>query len=1160
MSVRFVIGRSGTGKTRFINEEIRTNLYGNPNGTPIIYLVPDQMTFLSEYSLIKTPGLGGMIRAQVFSFSRLAWRILQETGGFNRMHITNEGLNMLIRKIIEDKKDELKLFGRAADKTGFIHHVEMMLTEFKRYCIHPEDIVVKREEMETNGSKVLADKLHDLQLIYHDFEKKLVNKYIDSDDYLNLLAESIQSSHYLQDAEIYIDGFHSFTPQEYMVIGQLMKACKRVTIALTLDRPFRNELPNDLHLFRMTGETYSTLVEMSTVNGVEVEENIVLKQLVRYKDESLAYLEANFETLPVQPYEYEPQAGLFQAVNRRAEIEAIAREIRELVRKNKYRYQDIAVLVRNGHEYQELLETCFFDHHIPYFIDQKRSMLNHPLIELIRSVLEIITGSWRYEAVFRAVKTDLLFPLNQHSGRLREKMDMLENYVLAYGIQGSKWTSKDRWSYRRFRGLEMEHTIQTDKEKEMEQEINDLRLLITNPIVKLSKRMNKGVNGRELCEALYLFLEELQIPAKLEMLRNQAEEKGNLLSAGEHDQAWNAVMELLDQFVEIFDDENITIKKFATILDAGIEAMEFSIVPPAIDQVIVANLEQSRLSDIKVAFIIGLNDGVMPAKINEEGVLADSDREELINNGMKIASSSKTRLLDEEFIAYKAFTTPSQKLYLSYPIANEEGKALLPSPYIKRMKEMFPKLNEKVIVNDPSELMDEEQIDYISHPNSAIAFLTSQLQLKIRKYPVADMWWDVYNFYFEDLFQKQRAKHVLSSLFYQNHAKKLSEETSKELYGETILASVSRMELFHSCPFAHFTTHGLRLREREIFKLEAPGIGDLFHGALKWISDNLQKNGFTWSNLTEKQCLHLAKEAVAYLSPRLQHQILLSSNRHHYIKRKLEQVIGRASLILSEHAKISGFAPIGMELGFGPRAALPPLSFTLKNGTKMELQGRIDRVDKAQDQNGVYLRIIDYKSSPRELDLTEVYYGLALQMLTYLDIVVTHSKNLIGTEGLPAGVLYFHMHNPIINSNRILTMDEIDEEIFKRFKMKGLLVEDPDVIKLMDQTLETGSSKIVAAEIKKDGSLSARSQVASAKDFSLMSHYVRNRYKKSGNEITSGNVDIAPYKLKKKTPCEYCSFKSVCQFDQSLEDNDYRVLTPSKPEEILARMREEVNQ
>ncbi|GIN84051.1 ATP-dependent helicase/deoxyribonuclease subunit B [Heyndrickxia sporothermodurans] len=1161
MSVRFIIGRSGTGKTRIINDEIRKKLIDEPNGSPIIYLVPDQMTFQSEYNLVKTPCLGGMIRAQVFSFSRLAWRILQSTGGISRMHITSEGLNMLIRKIIEDKKDELKLFGRAADKTGFIQHVEMMLTEFKRYCVEPLDLAQKQAELENEqATKALADKLHDLELIYRNFEEKLANKYLDSEDYLKLLADSIQHSSYIQEAEIYIDGFYRFTPQEYLVIDQLMKSCKRVSIALTLDEPITHGSLNESQLFKMTAETYLTLYEMAKLSGSIIEENQMLKTPFRYSHDSLAYLESHFEQLPVRAYNNAPNVRIFQAVNRRAEIEAVAREIRELVRKKEYRYHDIAILVRNGHEYQEILETCFYDYDIPYFIDQKRSMLNHPLIELLRSTLETIGNYWRYESIFRAVKTDLLFPLNQDFNRLREKMDQLENYVLAYGIQGKKWTSKEKWIYRRFRGLELESFPQTDKEKELEQELNELKELITTPILRLSRRISKGGLGKDLCEAVFAFLEDLDIPAKLEKLKLTAEEQGDLLSAREYDQAWNAVIELLDQFVEVLGDEELSLKKFAMILDAGIEEMKFSIVPPAIDQVLVANLELSRLSDVKAAFVIGLNDGVLPAKISEDGVLADSDREILLGHGMQLAPSSKSKLLDEEFIAYKALTTSSQVLYITYPIANEEGKALLPSLYVKRMKDIFPMLEEKVVVNDPSELMDEEQLEYVSHPNSTISYLTTQLQLKLRKYPMATIWWDIYHYYLENPLQKNKAMHVLSSLFYENRTKKLSEHTSKELYGETILASVSRMELFHSCPFAHFATHGLKLHEREVFKLDAPNIGDLFHGALKWIADELQKSGVSWSNLTKEQCAYLAKEAVAYLAPRLQHQILLSSNRHHYIKRKLEQVIGRASHILSEHAKVSGFAPVGLELGFGPKAALPPLTFSLKNGTKMALQGRIDRVDKAQDENEVYLRIIDYKSSAKELDFTEVYYGLALQMLTYLDIVVTHSKSLIGTPGMPAGVLYFHLHNPIIKSNKLLTLEEIDEEIFKSFKMKGLLLDDEGAIKLMDQSLESGKSKIVSAEIKKDGTLSSRSQVASEKDFTLMNRYVRKLYEKSGNEITSGMVDIAPYKLKKRTPCDYCSFKSVCQFDQSLEDNNYRNLTIQKQEDVLNRMREEVSE
>ncbi|MBH9966434.1 helicase-exonuclease AddAB subunit AddB [[Bacillus] enclensis] len=1157
MAVRFILGRAGTGKSHGMLSEIKEKLRGQPNGKPIIYLVPDQMSFISEYELVNTPGLNGMIRAQVFSFTRLAWKILQETGGMSRYHLSSVGLNMLIRKIIEEKKDDLRIFSKASEKTGFIDHVETMLTEFKRYCVKPQELeAFNREE---GQSKVLKDKLHDLELIYENFEEKLMGKYIDSEDYFQLLADNVRNSELLKDAEIYIDGFHSFTPQEYLIIEQLITHSREVTIALTADSSQQFGPMNELSLFRMTNETYDTLQEICKRTRQPVEEQEYIKP-IRFRSGSMLHIERHFEERPAVVYtggDARDSIQFLEAANRRAEIEGIAREIRKLARTEGYRYKDIAVLVRNSADYRDKIETIFQDFEIPFFLDQKRTMLNHPLIELIRSTLEIMNSNWRYEPVFRAVKTDLLFPYQKDPSELREQMDRLENYVLAYGIQGERWTGKERWKYRRFRGLEHVDAPQTDRERELEHEINELRLFISAPIVRLGKRLKKQRTGRGFCETLYLYLEELDIPAKLERLRIQAEERGDLVAAREHDQAWSAVIELLDQYVEMLGDEDTTVKKFASILDAGMESMKFSLVPPAIDQVIIADLEKSRLADIRAAFMIGINDGVLPAKMGEEGVLSDEDREAMLQRGFKIAPTNRTKLLDEEFVAYKAFTTPSERLYVSYPIANEEGKALLPSSHIKRLKEMYPEAAEKMLVNEPSELPEEEQLHYVCHPNVTISHLTSQLQLKKRDYPIYDFWWDVYNFYAGSAEWKWQAQHILTSLFYENKAERLTEETSRDLYGEQILASVSRMELFNSCPFSHFASHGLKLREREFFKLEAPDIGEMFHSALKWISDEVEKHGLTWAGLTKAQCLQLARDAVRMLAPKLQHQILLSSNRLHYIAKKLEHIIGRASLILSEHAKASGFVPVGVELGFGPNAELPPFQFQLKNGTKMELQGRIDRVDKAEDESGVYLRIVDYKSSARDLDVTEVYYGLALQMLTYLDIVLSHSKQFVGKEAKPAGVLYFHVHNPMINSKKILTLDQIENEIYKSFKMKGLVLGDSDIIRLMDRTLESGNSDIISAGIKKDGTLSSRSKAASNEDFHYMRKHVRKVYEDAGNQIVTGAVDITPYKLKDRTPCQFCSYRPVCQFDQALEENEYRVLRAAKADDLLAKLREE---
>jgi ATP-dependent helicase/nuclease subunit B len=542
MSLRMITGRSGSGKTQMCMNEIKDRLLENPAGAPIIYIVPEQMTFSTEYRLATDPMLGGMIRAQVYSFSRLAWRILQETGGISRYHLSSVGISMLIRKIIEEKKEQLKLFQRAADKNGFAQQVEQMITEFKRYCINPEEII--QEKMKTeSASRALKDKLHDLEIIYRQFEDEVFGKYIDSEDYFHLLSEKIALSAYLNEAEIYIDGFYSFTPQEILVMKELMKHCQRVTITMTTDRDSFVSAPDELDLFRLSSETCVKVFELAKVEGIEIETPLILSEQQKWKKRSLSHLEANFDTRPAAPYDSETDIHIGQASNRRAEIEGIARQILQLVRTKNYRYKDLALLIRNGHDYHEIVEPIFSDYQIPYFIDQKRTMLNHPLIELIRSSLEVIHSFWRYEPVFRVIKTELLYPLQENPDSMREKMDKLENYVLAYGIKGSKWTKKDRWTYRRFMGLE-QSIVQTDAESVVEQQLNELKLMVTAPILRLSRRLKKADTGRKLCEAIYLYLEELDIPSKLEKWKMEEEQKGNLVKMREHEQVWNAVIDL----------------------------------------------------------------------------------------------------------------------------------------------------------------------------------------------------------------------------------------------------------------------------------------------------------------------------------------------------------------------------------------------------------------------------------------------------------------------------------------------------------------------------------------------------------------------------------------------------------------------------------------
>ncbi|MBU9719930.1 MULTISPECIES: helicase-exonuclease AddAB subunit AddB [Bacillaceae] len=1159
MTVSFLLGRTGAGKTTQILHDIIKKIESDPKGTPIIYLVPDQMTFQSEVNLVKKSN-GGMTRVQVLSFSRLALRILQETGGVSRYHLQKTGIHMLLRKIVEQNKGTFNVFGRSANANGFIDQLEQMVTELKRYNISQDNLNERYDDLVKKDNKrpqevVLQEKLHDIKVVYEAFEQELSKHYLGSEDYLALLAEQIPKSSYLREAEIYVDGFHSFTPLENLVLVELMKHCPKITFALTMEKYDLDAPIHELDLFFETAKTFQELNDLCEDNNISVTEPILFSKQHRFNSPAIAHIERNYDTRPPENSEEVDGVHIISAVHRRSEVEGVAREILHLVRDKNYRFQNIAILLRNMGDYVDLLETIFEDYSIPLFLDEKRSMLNHPVIEFIRSSLEIIHGHWRYEAVFRCFKTDLLFPIDREIKQMRERVDQMENYVLSYGIQGYRWYQKEPWTYRRVRTSADGEKKRTETEEKFERELNELRGQLTEPLIQFERKMKRAKSVREQCETLYLFLEECEVPKKLENMRKSSEEMGELRLSREHDQVWSAVIDLLDQMVEMAGNEKVSFDMFRTMLDSGLESIKFAIIPPALDQVIVADMERSRLSDIQCAFIMGVNEGVIPAKPDDGSIISEEERDLLQQGGTSLAPGSTRQLLNENFIIYMAKSTPSDRLYLTYPLADDEGKSLQPSIVIKRMKDFFPNLKERLSLQEPTEVPVGEQLQFVSTPWKSLSMLTYQLQAWKKGYPIGEFWWDVYNWYADSIVYKNQAKMVLKSLFYNNKPKQLTSDMTEKLYGNHIQTSVSRMEQYQSCPFAQFANYGLQLKERETYKLEAPDVGTLFHAALKEMAEHLRKNGRDFSNLTKEECKTLSKEVVNNLAPKIQREILLSSNKYNYIKQKLEEVVARASSVLSAQSKVSGFSPVGLEVGFGPGKELPPLTFQLENGSTMELVGRIDRVDQSTN-GGLLLRIIDYKSSKKDVQLMDVYYGLALQMLIYLDVVITFSENWLGTKASPAGVLYFHVHNPLLQAKETLTLEQIEQELFKQFKMKGLIAADPEVARLMDENIDGGRSNIIPAGLKKNGEFYSGSSIISNSDYEALRQYLRKKIVEIGSSITSGSVDIKPVKNKQHTACTFCSFKPVCQFDPT-EINEYRTVPKLKDEEILTIIREE---
>lgn len=1153
MGLQFIFGRAGAEHGNYCLEEIAKQLEADPQGNPIFYIVPDQMAFQQEYDLLRNSPLTGSIRAQVFSFSRLAWYIFQEKGGAIKPFISSTGIQMMLCKLSEEYKDALISFEKAIDKQGFIDQLETMITELKRYRITPIGLkaVIDQLTIENSpGSIALKNKLHDLALIYEKLDEQLQGHYIDQDDQMNLMVEKIKETDVLKDATIYIDGFHRFTPQEFYVIEALMKHAKDVKITLITNE--LSEATNELDLFYQTKRTYETLLDIAQTEQIDIKDPIYLSPNRRFvHNEAFRHLEQNIETHPIQRYEDEVPIKIVEAVHPRAEIEGVAQEIVRLVRDEQYRYRDIAILVREPKTYHNLIETIFEDYDIPVFIDEKKSMLNHPLVELIRTGLEVVESNWRYDVVFRLLKTGFILSSDEEFPLDRDAIDTLENYVLEFGIRKrEEWLSDSRWPYQRFLGLDFRR--QTTEEEEMEERINRYREQVVSVLKEFDASLRNVTSVQEKTQVIFEWLEHLNVMKTLEQLRDQFEAEGEVERAREQEQAWQAVINLFDEIVEIVGEDEMSNELYMKLIDAGLNTLEFSHVPPTIDHVIIGNVERSRISNVKVAFIIGANEGIYPLKPPADGMMTDEERLLLEKFGMTLADRADRVLLDDRFYIYLAFTLAEDKLWISYPLSDEEGKTKIAAPIVKRIKEMFPKAKNKWILDDEDE---EEPLRFITNPNKTRGILTAELSKYLRGYPMNDVYWDTLHWYIEN--EDQTTKRVLKSLFYRNVPKKLKSKTIEHIYDRTIQSSVSRLETYFQCSYHYFAQYTLQLKERSRYQLQAPDIGQLFHESLRWITEWVYEDGKAFYDLTDQEILKYVERAIEKLAPVLNHQILFSSNRYRFILNKLKQVVFRATKMLAYQSKHSQFSPAGIEVGFGRRNQLPPLTLPLSNGYILELSGRIDRVDRAEIDNQLYLRIIDYKSSSRDLNLVDVYYGLALQMLTYLDVVLTHSSMWLGQQAEPAGVLYFHVHNPTLSNLKKFDEASIEEELIKSYRMKGLLLEDESVALAMDTSVseESTSSKIVPFAIKKDGTFSKQgTKTVNQEIFQRMNDYVRSLMIRAGEEIVSGEVKLNPYEKKDMNACTYCPFKSVCQFDPILEENKFRRLKEHSNNTIIEKI------
>lgn len=1132
MSLNLILGRSGCGKSHCIYKNIEESLKEAPDKN-IIIIVPEQFTFETEKMVLNTLGEENSFNISVLNFKRLCYRVFSKLGGSKKLFINNSGRNMVIHKVLQENILNLKAFGNAARQKGFASILSDTITELKRYDLSPEELF-SAEHTFTDDS-ILKNKLYDIEMIYRKFQEHIDERYTDSEDMLNILLDKLDKYEELKGAEIWFDEFYSFTPIQYKVIDKMMKYASTINVCL---------LNGEEDVFSIVKRTQDKLTNLAMENNLKIN-TIYEKNQMRYKcNDELKHLEKYYFKYPYKEYnEATEKLTVSVCSNPYDEIEEAAKEIVTLIKEKNYRYKDIAVVTSNLQDYTDIVKSIFEEYNIPFFLDVKKSLMNNLIIIFITSALEVIFRNWSYESVFKYLKTSI----NDFNA---EEIDILENYVLANGIRNKKmWMNS--WTLKVPSEL-----IGSSTEEEVLMKLNNMREKIAAPFSNIYKLTISNCKVRDICEELYNFIVMSNLGEKIEEYIEEFKADGQLQMAREYSQIYNIIIETIDQFVEVLGEYKMSLEDFTKILQAGFEAYKVASIPSSVDEVLVGSIERSKSHDIKALFIIGLNDGIFPKVIDKEGILNDADRMMLSEKGYNLASDTRSSALEEQLLIYITLNSSREYLKLSYPIADYEGKSLRPSIIISRIHSLFKNITIKSDV-----LANEKKLDIKDYISVKPAFnnFTLNLRKEFNNNEFSLLWKQTYKWFLNSPIYRERTANIVTGLWYTNMETHVDDKKIKELYEENKVFSVSQFERYARCPFNYFVHYGLKCRERKIHKLTPPKVGSLLHEVIECFCEEIIHRKIQWDQLTKSEISAMIDEVIEVSLEKVDNSIFSSTARLKYLTNRLRKVLNKTIETIAMHIKNSEFVPVGYEAEFNFSGKYPPIELQLSSGEKVKVIGKIDRIDYLEDGDELYVRIIDYKSGSKDFKLSDLFYGFQLQLLVYLDAILDFESNGENKAVFPGGILYCKIDNPLISVKKKLSDEKIGEEILKSLKMKGLVLDETDIIKKMDTSLVDGTSKIIPVSIKKDGNLSSKdNSVASRNQFLLLRKYVKKTLVNLCESMLSGDISIKPYKNQKETPCSYCEYHSLCQFDDGLEDNCFRNLKTLSNEEVYSEIEKEL--
>lgn len=1141
MSLRFCFGPSGSGKSHRIYEEIMQRAAEEP-GRNFLIIVPDQFTMQTQKDLVMRSDRDGILNIDVLSFGRLSHRILEEVGTKEMPVLDDTGKSLVLQKVAADLKEQLPAMGSLLHKQGYIHEVKSAISEFMQYGISTQDM----DKLITSAQKrgALAMKLKDLKTLYRGFQDYIRDHFITTEETLDVLRRSLSKSKILKGSVVVFDGFTGFTPIQNRLIQELMRVCAETIVTVTIgvgEDPYK--MDGEQKLFHLSKKTVADLEKLAAEAEVERGEDLFVKGGPNRfaKAPALHYLEQNLFR-----YQYEPYAGeqqeihMFEALSPREEVHQTALYIRHLIREQGMTYRDIAVVIGDLEGYASYVETEFGQLEIPCFLDRTRGIVLNPMIEYIKSALQLYIKDFSYDTVFHFLRSGM-------ADISREEIDELENYVIRTGARGYRTYSR-LFTRRTEEMQENAEGSEQAEEKTMER-LNRIRQQFMDAVEIL--HMGSQEKAGDYVSHLYDFLEQNQVQQKLLNYQQQFEKEGDLSRAREYAQIYRLVMDLLDQVYELLGEEEISRQEFADILEAGFGEITVGTIPQNVDRIVVGDMERTRLKQVKVLFFLGVNDGNIPKNASKGGIISDMDREFLIESGTEMAPSPRQQMYIQRLYLYLNMTKPSEQLYLSYAKVNSEGKGIRPSYLIDTVRKLFPAMSVEYPQN-------RSRLEQIEGRQEGARYLAEELREYVEGTLPEEERQDFYLMYRAYEADAVGRDLLTRAAFRRYRESGLSRIVARALYGQQLENSVSRLETYAACACRHFLQYGLSLQEREEFGFEASDMGTVYHAVLENFAGKLAESNLTWWDFTENFAAKAVKESVEAYAATYGETVLYSSARNEYAITRMSRILTRTVLTLQKHLKQGSFQPDDYELSFRFAEDLDSIHVDLSEDEKMHLQGRIDRIDVSEDAEHVYVKVIDYKSGNRKFDLAALYYGLQLQLVVYMNAAMEmESRKHPDKEIVPAALLYYHIDDPTIETPVELTDEQINEQILAKLRMNGVVNSDPEVVERLDRYMQD-KSVVIPVEKKKDGSFSARSGVLSREEMQLISSYVDAKIRSIGREILDGKIAANPYEKGNEEACTYCAYKKVCGFDGSIPGYEKRQLEDLDKQALMQRMQKTV--